>query len=533
MSLTAGTRLGRYEIRSKLGAGGMGEVYLAHDTKLDRKVAIKFLNQEFSKDQDKLNRFVREARAASALNHPNILTVHEIGEVDGRNYIVTELIDGTTLRQRLAHREPLSLNAILKIGVQVAEALAAAHAAGIIHRDIKPENIMIRRDGYAKVLDFGLAKLSKPPGLTGGLIGSQESSDAETSTRVLIKTTPGLVMGTVRYMSPEQVRGKEVDACTDIFSLGVVMYEMLAGRLPFRGETNSDVIAAILTSEPAPPSSLNEKIPTDFDRIVHNTLAKERDERYQTAADLLADLRQLQRRLELEVEAQREFVVTRPISKSEQSAIRTADATRGSAADPRNSVAVLPFNNSSADPENEYFCDGLAEELLNALAKINELRVVARTSAFSFKGKNVSVSEIGKALNVNSVLEGSVRKSGNRLRITAQLVNVDDGYQLWSERYDRMLEDVFDIQDEISLAIIDALKLRLLGETKESVLKRYTADPKAYEFYLKARFHFSKFTEAGFNQAIEYFNRAIAISPEYALAYAGLAECYAIALLPI
>jgi len=306
---------------------------------------------------------------------------------------------------------------------------------------------MLRRDGIVKVLDFGLAKLVE-----------QTPLDAEAETRMQVQTQAGLIVGTAAYMSPEQARGIEVDARTDFFSIGVVMYEMLAGQSPFVGETTSDVIAAILTTEPKPPSSFNQEIPAELDRIVNKTLAKKRDERYRNAKDLLADLRQLQRRLEFKVEAERELGVTRSTAKSDLSATQNDEATSVSTTEPRNSIAVLPFTNLSADPENEYFCDGLAEELLNALAKIDRLKVAARTSTFSFKGKNAPVSEIAKALNVNTIMEGSVRKSGNRVRITAQVINAADGYHLWSERYDREMKDIFDVQDEITLAVVEALK---------------------------------------------------------------------------
>jgi len=424
----------------------MGEVYLAQDTKLDRKVALKILPADVAAHQERMRRFVQEAKSASALNHPNIITIHEIDQTDSVHFIATEFIDGETLRERM-RIAPMKLSEVLDVATQIASALSAAHAAGIVHRDIKPQNIMVRRDEIVKVLDFGLAKLVE-----------QTPLDAEAETRMQVQTQAGMIVGTVAYMSPEQARGMEVDARTDVFSIGVVMYEMLAGESPFAGETTSDVIAAILTTEPKPPSSFNQEIPAELDRIVDKTLAKKRDERYRNAKDLLADLRQLQRRLEFEVEAEREFGVTRSTAESDRSATRNDEATSVSTTEPRNSIAVLPFTNLSADPENEYFCDGLAEELLNALSKIDDLKVAARTSAFSFKGKNVKTGEIGNALNVKTVLEGSVRKSGNRLRITVQLINAVDGYHLWSEKYDREMKDVFDVQDEITLAVVEALK---------------------------------------------------------------------------
>jgi serine/threonine protein kinase/Tfp pilus assembly protein PilF len=514
VTLTANSTISHYRIVSKIGAGGMGEVYLAQDTKLDRRVALKILPADVAAHPDRMKRFVQEARAASSLNHPNIITIHEIGETASGHFIGTEFIDGETVRERMS-RGGVELSDTLDIVVQVASALTAAHGAGIVHRDIKPENIMLRRDGIVKVLDFGLAKLVE-----------QTPLDAEAETRMQVQTQAGLIVGTVAYMSPEQARGMEVDARTDVFSIGVVMYEMLAGQSPFAGETTSDVIAAILTTEPKPPSSFNQEIPAELDRIVYKTLAKKRDERYRNAKDLLADLRQLQRRLEFKVESEREFGVTRSTAKSDRSATRNDEATSVSTTEPRNSIAVLPFTNLSSDPENEYFCDGLPEELLNALAKIDQLKVAARTSTFSFKGKNTPVSEIAKALNVKTIMEGSVRKSGNRVRITAQVINAADGYHLWSERYDREMQDIFDVQDEITLAVVDALKVKLFGQEQAAVLKRHTRSAEAHEFYLRGLSYFMRWTPEFFQKAIKSFDQAIAIDSRYASAYAGLAECY-------
>jgi serine/threonine protein kinase len=508
--------ISHYRIIKKLGAGGMGEVYLAEDTRLHRKVAVKVLPAEVAVNHERLRRFNQEATSAAALNYPNIAHIYEIGESDGVHFIAMEFIEGVTLRQWM-QATPMDVGEVLDVAAQIAGALAAAHAAGIVHRDIKPENLMLRHDSIVKVLDFGLAKL---------LQGAAPAMDTEAATRPLVQTELGRVMGTVRYMSPEQARGKEVDAQTYIFSLGAVMYEMLAGQSPFGGETASDVIAAILTTEPKPPSSFDQGIPAELDRIVKKALAKERDDRYTNAKDLLRDLRQLQRRLEFEVDAEREFGVARQIAKSDRGAMRSDKATRVSTPEPLNSIAVLPFANLSADPENEYFCDGLAEELLNALAKIDELKVAARTSTFSFKGKNAPVGEIAKALNVNTILEGSVRKSGNRLRITAQLINAADGYHLWSERYDSEMKDIFDVQDEITLAVVEALKVKLLGDEQATILKRHTRSAEAHEFYLRGLSYFIKWTPEFFQKAIKNFDQAIAIDPYYASAYAGLAEVY-------
>ncbi|MDX6710939.1 MAG: eukaryotic-like serine/threonine-protein kinase [Blastocatellia bacterium] len=514
MTITAGTKLGRYEITTQLGAGGMGEVYLAEDTRLKRKVALKVLPENIAADTDRLLRFEREAHSASALNHPNILTIFEFGTETGRHFLASEFVKGETLRNRL-DKENLTVSTTLDITLQIASALSAAHEAGIIHRDIKPENLMIREDGYVKVLDFGLAKLSEPPAVAGGF-----DADEEVATRMQLQTQAGMIMGTVAYMSPEQARGRPVDARTDIFSLGVVLYEMLCGRQPFTGETINHTIVAILEKEPLPISQFTRDCPAALKRIIQKALAKDAGARYQTAKDLLADLKSLQKRLEFEAELER---TSSPNNEMEaQTQIIKAEMTANT--DTRNSIAVLPFTNMSADAENEYFCDGLAEELLNALAKIEDLKVAARTSAFSFKGKNTEVSQIGTALNVKTVLEGSVRKSGNRLRITVQLINSADGYHLWSERYDREMQDIFDLQDEITLAVVNALRLKLLGEEKVTVLRRYTDNTEAYELYLKGRYHYHKFTPEGWLKAIEFFKQAIRKEPEYAPAYANLAS---------
>ncbi len=484
----------------------MGEVYLAQDTKLDRKVALKILPADVATHRDRMSRFVQEAKAASALNHPNIITIHEIEQIDSVNFIATEFIDGETLRER-TRKAPLKLREVLDVAVQSASALSAAHAAGIVHRDIKPENIMVRRDGIVKVLDFGLAKLT-----------AHESTNIDTEAlTTAFMTDPGSVVGTAIYMSPEQARGLDVDARTDIWSLGVVLYEMVAGSTPFAGSTSSEVLASILSEkEPQPLARYSREVPAELERIASKALRKNRDERYQTTKDLLLDLKSLKQRLEFEAE------VERTSSARQQS----ESATKVLRSEPEHSIAVLPFANTSADPENEYFCDGLAEELLNALAKIDELKVAARTSSFSFKGKNINVSEIGRTLGVRTVLEGSVRKSGNRTRITAQLVNAADGYHLWSERYDREMQDIFDVQDEITLSVVDALKLKLFGEAKAAVLKRHTDNAEAYQLYLKGRYHWYKATPEGCRQSRDYFERAIDLDPTYALGYAGLSEYY-------
>jgi len=512
IELSANTNLSHYRIVKQIGAGGMGEVYLAQDTKLDRKVALKILPTEFAEDADRMSRFVREAKSASALNHPNIITIYEINEAKGTHFIATEFIDGTTLNE-YAKRDPLNFKSALEIAIQIASALDEAHTAGIVHRDIKPDNVMIRENGLVKILDFGIAKLSAPP-----------ESDAEAATAIKSGTTPGMIIGTANYMSPEQAKGKEVDARTDIFSFGVVLYEMTSGHLPFEGDNALEMIGAILKDEPKP---LKAEVPPEIQKIIGKCLRKDRDERYQTIKDVFNDLKQWQMKLLVENEIERTFAPHKKTEAETQilKAVtdENAQTTRTIKNSQTNSIAVLPFTNMSADEDNEYFCDGLAEELLNALAKIDDLKVAARTSAFSFKGKNANVSEIGEKLIVKNVPEGSVRRSGNRLRIMVQLINAADGFQVWSERYDRETKDIFELQDEITLSVIDTLKLKLFDNEKAAVLMRYTENAEAYELFLKGRYQSYKYTAEGWTRAIEFFEKAIEIQPDYAPAYAGIA----------
>jgi serine/threonine protein kinase len=513
-NLAAGFPLGRYRILKALGAGGRGEVYLAEDVELERLAALKILPAEVANDAERVRRFVQEAKAASALNHPNILTIYEIGVKDNFRFIASEFIEGETLRQKLETRE-LSVAETLDIAVQIVAASDAAHRSGIVHRDIKPENVMIREDGLVKVLDFGIAKLTEK---------KSESVDSDAVTVVKTGTMPGMVIGTANYMSPEQARGLPVDVRTDIFSFGIVLYEMLSGAKPFPGETAMDIIGAILYKEPAPLSET--AVPGELQLIVEKCLRKDRDERYESAKDLLDELKSLQKRLEFETELNQEGEKGRRGEEDKITKTQSSPHLLISSSPFLNSIAVLPFTNMSADAENEYFCDGLAEELLNALAKIDDLKVAARTSAFSFKNKNTNISKIGNILNVRTVLEGSVRKSGNRLRITVQLVNAANGFHLWSERYDREMQDIFDVQDEITLAVVDALKVKLLGEEKVALLKRYTDNTEAYQLYLRGRFFWNKFTFEDFQKSIDCFNQVLVLDPNYNLAYTGLSDAY-------
>jgi eukaryotic-like serine/threonine-protein kinase len=510
--LKPNTDLLHYRLVSKIGGGGMGEVYLAEDTRLGRKVAIKFLTDEFSHVPDKLQRFVQEAKAASALNHPNILTVYEIGEADGKNYIATELIEGQTLREHISPDTSMPVETVLRLAVQIAEALDAAHRAGIIHRDIKPENVMVRSDGYVKVLDFGLAKLAEPD---ADDVGSEET------TRALVHTTPGLVMGTVSYMSPEQARGRNVDKRTDIFSLGVVMYEMLAGRQPFIGDTASHVIVAILEKQPPAFTSAGLEVPVDLEKIVLCALEKDPARRYQNVSEMAAELGQLYKRLQFEAEFKTPEATTQILREQPE---------------PANTIAVLPFVNMSRAEDSDYFSDGIAEELINVLSKIRGLSVAARTSAFSFKGKQTTVGDIGRALNVASVLEGSVRMAGNRVRIAVQLVNTADGYHIWSDTYDRTMDDIFALQDDIAGSVVGELRSRLLGETSSEDVEAEVAEavrgrsdePEAQRLMLLGRYFIDRTTPKDTEKAVAYLREALEIDPEFALGWAELARAHAV-----
>ena len=510
MSLDPGAVLGRYEILSVLGAGGMGEVFRARDVRLGREVALKVLPDELARDADRRARFLREAQSASALNHPNILTIYEIGEADGHHYLATELVEGRTLRAMLDDG-PLSIHDAVAIAAQVAAALAAAHDAGIVHRDVKPENLMLRADRLVKVLDFGLAKWRGPH--------QAASLDLEGATADLTTTRPGALIGTVAYMSPEQARGKPVDARADLWSLGAVLYEMLCGRQPFAGDSAVDVLADILRRDPPALSLCRDDTPAELVELVGRLLAKRAAERPASANQVRACLDGLRETVTAGSGAPPPMS---PTASSDRSRLASGTSRSGI----RHAIAVLPFRNLSSNPDNEYFCDGLAEELLNALGKVDGLRVAARTSAFAFKNRDASLSEIGRALGVTTVLEGSVRASGSRLRIAVQLANAADGFHLWAERYDRELTDIFDVQDEITLAVVEALKLRLLGDQREAALKRGTDDPEAHRHYLRGRFCWNQRTAAALREAVACYRRAIERDPTFARAHAGLAQAY-------
>jgi eukaryotic-like serine/threonine-protein kinase len=469
-------------------------VFVAEDTKLNRRVALKLLSSEFASDPSRLSRFEREAKTIAALNHPNIVTIYSVEEFVGTRFLTMELVSGKTLGQSIAERR-LNLDEYFSIAVEVAQALSAAHEQGIVHRDLKPANIMVTDANQVKILDFGLAKSLHP---------TTEDSQAETQE----KTQEGLVVGTVPYMSPEQLHGKAVTHLTDIFSFGIILYEMATGSRPFPGASTAAIISSILNDEPPLVNELRTDMPRDLSRLLSRCMEKDPERRIQTAKDVRNELESIRRDVQ---------------SGSGDHGIKEVSKKDGEG----HSIAVLPFVNMSADPENEYFCDGLAEELINALTKIEPLYVVARTSAFSFKGKGLDVREIGKRLNVDHVLEGSVRRSGTRLRITAQLIDVSNGYHVWSEKYDREMEDTFTIQDQISLAIVNTLKGKLLNEEKTLLLNRYRENVEAYHFYLKGRHCWNQRPSPdALYSAIEHFQEAIAKDPGYALAHVGLADCY-------
>jgi serine/threonine protein kinase/Tfp pilus assembly protein PilF len=507
VALSAGTRLGPYEILSPLGAGGMGEVYRARDSRLDRDVAVKVLPESLLADGEALARFEREAKAVAALSHPNILAIHDFGREGGISYAVMELLEGETLRDRL-DAGAIALRKALDYALQIAQGLAAAHDRGIVHRDLKPQNVFLTRDGLVKILDFGLAS-RRPLDAAGreqtAATQHPMAEDDRTASRL---TQQGMILGTVGYMSPEQVRGAPVDHRSDLFSFGVILYEMLSGERAFRRDSEIETMMAILREEPRELSRAGKGTPPELEEIVEHCLEKSPEERFQSARDLAFALRVAER--------------AAPSGRTDSGA-RSGEAA--AAAEAQASIAVLPFRNMSADRENEYFSDGMTEEIINALTKIEALRVASRTSAFAFKGKDEDVRRIGAALGVRTVLEGSIRQSGRKIRIAAQLVNVADGYHLWSERFDREMEDVFAVQDEISRSIAETLKVRLLPAEAASIAARGTEDIEAYNDYLKGRYYFNR-REAP--EAIAEFERALARDPRYTSAYTGLADAYCI-----
>lgn len=548
-----------------LGVGGMGEVYLAYDSQLRRQVAIKLLRTELTENKVRFVRFEREAYAASSLNHPNIMTIYEIGEHNGKHFIATEHIEGESLRQHMT-RSQMELREMLAIASQVADALSAAHEAGVIHRDIKPENVMVRRDGYVKVLDFGLAKLAQETKVNDEL-------NTEAPTRgAVVQTETGSVMGTAHYMSPEQARGLEVDARSDIWSLGATLYEMVAGKRPFEAATTADVLAKILHREPPSLLLYQSQLPAELERIVEKALAKECEERYQNAKDLSVDLKRLKQRLEVDAELERSITpeeearrtgragatitamnlktiamnkaagtahVVNEIKRHKGAAVLVLativlalaalvyyrySSTSTAAI---SSVAVLPFTNQSGDPNMDYLSDGISESLINNLSQLSSLKVISRGSVFKYKGKEVDPSEVARALGVQAIVTGRVMQRGDQLQVSAELVNVSDKTQMWGEQFNRKVTDTLAVQTEISQQIAEKLRLRLTNAEQQQLVRDTRVNPEAYEQLLKGRFYRQKApSRDNLTKAIESFNQAIAVDDKYALAYALLSRTY-------
>jgi serine/threonine protein kinase/tetratricopeptide (TPR) repeat protein len=500
-----GQSLLHYKILRKLGAGGMGVVYEAADSQLGRRVALKFLPPEMAQDSQLLERFQREARAASALNHPNICTIHSIEQHERRHFIVMELLEGETLAQKMG-RQPMEMDKLLPLGLQIADALESAHAKGIVHRDIKPANIFLAERGQVKILDFGLAKVSRSESGQGAPV---EQGETQAFGNEL--TSPGAVVGTVSYMSPEQARGQLVDARTDIFSTGTVLYQMATGTLPFPGDTSAVIFDAILNRDPRPAAELNPMLPADFVRILEKTLEKDRNLRCQTATELKTDFVRLKRDLE-------------------SSARRTREKTEsdsGIQKPTKKSVAVLYFENLSGAKEDEYLRDGITEDVITELSKIRGLNIFSRPTVLSFRDKQVTPGRVGQQLGAAYVLTGTLRRAGARLRISAQLVDTRTDFPLWSERFDREMKDVFEVQDDMARRIAEALRVTLSPEELEALAVKPTENLQAYDLYLRGKSYSRRHTRQDLEFALQMFENAVVLDPSFALAYASSANACA------